>query len=131
MRFIAALLFLVIASPAWALGIDTPLTDTAQELRAKALFPIIRCVVCDGESIADSPAQIASDMRRAIRGDITLGKSDAEITAAMVSHYGDYVLMKPPLNNATVPLWFGPFAVLFGACIAARRFFARHRGKAL
>lgn len=110
---------------AHALTIDEPLSDPAQEARAKALFATIRCVVCQSEPIADSPAQIAGDLRRAIREEIAAGKSDAEITELLVSRYGDYILMQPPLKAATTLLWFGPLIVLGLAICLAYRYFRR------
>lgn len=91
---------------------DRPLPDAAQEARAKALFADIRCVVCQHEAIADSPAMIASDMRRLVRDEIAAGRSDAEIRQDLVRRYGDFVLFKPPVRAGTWFLWFGPLAAL-------------------
>ena len=105
---------------------DRPLPDAAQEARAQRLFDDIRCVVCQHEAIADSPAGIAADMRRLVREEITAGSSDAEIRADLVRRYGDFVLFKPPVRLGTWLLWFGPFAALLavGAALLA---FARRR----
>jgi cytochrome c-type biogenesis protein CcmH len=105
---------------------DRPLPDAAQEARAQRLFDDIRCVVCQHEAIADSPAGIASDMRRLVREEITAGRSDAEIRADLVRRYGDFVLFKPPVRLGTWLLWFGPFAALL-AVGAALLVFARRR----
>lgn len=91
---------------------DTPLPDPAQEARAQRLFDDIRCVVCQHEAIADSPAGIASDMRRLVREEIAAGRTDAEVRADLVARYGDFVLFKPPVRIGTWLLWFGPFAAL-------------------
>ncbi|WP_235561467.1 cytochrome c-type biogenesis protein [Brevundimonas sp. Root1279] len=91
---------------------DRPLPDAAQEARAKALFADIRCVVCQHEAIADSPAMIAADMRRLVREEIATGRSDAEIKQDLVRRYGDFVLFKPPVRAGTWLLWFGPLAAL-------------------
>lgn len=94
---------------------DRPLDDPAQEARARALFEGIRCVVCQHESIADSPAGIAADMRRLVRDEVAAGRSDGEIEAGLVRRYGDYVLFRPPFRVQTLLLWLGPFLVLLGA----------------
>jgi len=94
---------------------DRPLTDPTQEARARALFGDIRCVVCQHESIADSPAGIAADLRGLVREQIAAGKTDDEIKADLLRRYGDYVLFQPPLRIGTWLLWFGPFALAAGA----------------
>ncbi|HEY1073749.1 cytochrome c-type biogenesis protein [Brevundimonas sp.] len=94
---------------------DRPLPDAAQEARARALFGDIRCVVCQHESIADSPAGIAADMRRLVREEIAAGKSDEAVRADLVRRYGDYILFQPPVRAGTWLLWFGPFALVLGA----------------
>lgn len=95
---------------------DRPLASVVQERRAQALFDEIRCVVCQHESIADSPAGVASDMRRWVRERIAEGQSDAEIREGLVARYGDYVLFTPPVRIGTLLLWGLPlFLVLGGA----------------
>lgn len=101
---------LIAAEPAPAP--DRPLPDAAQEARARALFDDIRCVVCQHEAITDSPAGIASDMRRLVREQIAAGRSDEQVRADLVRRYGDFVLFTPPLRLATWLLWFGPVAAL-------------------
>lgn len=105
---------------------DQPLASAAQEARAQALFDELRCVVCQHESIADSPAGIAGDMRRLVREQIAAGSTDTEVKADMVRRYGDYVLFRPPVRSGTWLLWFGPLAlvVIGGGFLWA---FARHR----
>ncbi len=100
---------------------DRPLPDAAQEARAKALFADIRCVVCQHEAIADSPAGIAADMRRLVREEIAAGRSDAQVREDLVRRYGDFVLFKPPVRAGTWLLWFGPLAALLavGAALLA------------
>ena len=93
---------------------DVPLADPSQEARAKALFSEIRCVVCQHESIVDSPASIAADMRGLVREQIVAGRSDDEIQQDLVRRYGDYVLFRPPFKGATVLLWLGPFLLVGG-----------------
>lgn len=93
---------------------DQPLADARQEARAQALFQDVRCVVCQHESIADSPAGIAGDMRRLVREEIASGSSDAEVRADLVRRWGDYILFKPPVEPGTWLLWFGPVLALIG-----------------
>lgn len=94
---------------------DRPLPDAAQEARAQALFDDIRCVVCQHEAIADSPAGIAADMRGLVREQIAAGRSDARIKQDLVRRYGDFVLFQPPVRLGTWLLWFGPFALMAAA----------------
>ena len=94
---------------------DRPLPDVAQEARAQRLFDDIRCVVCQHEAIADSPAGIASDMRGLVRDQIAAGRTDRAIRDDLVRRYGDFVLFKPPVRVGTWLLWFGPFLLLAGA----------------
>ena len=96
---------------------DRPLPDAAQEARAQALFDDIRCVVCQHEAIADSPAGIAADMRGLVRDQIAAGRSDAQIKQDLVRRYGDFVLFQPPVRLGTWLLWFGPFVLM--ASVAA------------
>ena len=93
---------------------DQPLPNAAQEARAQALFEVVRCVVCQHESIADSPAGLAGDMRRLIREEIAGGSTDQAIRDDLVRRYGDYVLFAPPVRTETWLLWFGP-ALLIAA----------------
>ena len=90
---------------------DRPLPDAAQEARAQALFDDIRCVVCQHEAIADSPAGVAGDMRRLIREEIASGATDQAVRDDLVRRFGDYVLFTPPVRAGTWLLWFGPFAL--------------------
>lgn len=104
---------------------DRPLADAAQEARARALFADIRCVVCQHEAIADSPAGIAADLRRLVREEIAAGRTDAQIKSGLVDRYGDFVLFSPPVRAGTWLLWFGPglalLAVAAGLLTLARR----------
>jgi len=110
----------LLASPAFgaepAAAPDRPLPDAAQEARAQTLFKDVRCVVCQHESIADSPAGIAGDMRQRIREEIASGDTDAAVREDLVKLYGDYILFTPPVREGTWLLWFGPLVlVLLGA----------------
>jgi cytochrome c-type biogenesis protein CcmH len=109
--------------PVFAVAIDKPLPDAALEARAIALFPQIRCMVCQGETIADSHAQVAGDMRRSIREAIATGLSDQQIKSELSAKYGDVILMDPPLKYSTIMLWFGPWLVLLLGIISINFYF--------
>ncbi|MEJ8404286.1 cytochrome c-type biogenesis protein [Brevundimonas vesicularis] len=101
---------------------DRPLADATQEARAQALFKDVRCVVCQHEAIADSPAGVAGDMRRLIREEIAAGASDQAVRDDLVRRFGDYVLFTPPVRAGTWLLWFGPFVlVLLAVAVLALR----------
>lgn len=112
---IAALL-LTVAAPQLAY---TQLRDPARETQARALMEEIRCLVCQGQSIADSDAPIAGEMRALIRTRIDRGESPAAVRDWLIARYGDYVTYSPPLSGATLPLWLAPVALLaLGAWVA-------------
>jgi cytochrome c-type biogenesis protein CcmH len=93
-----------------------PLADPVLEARAKALQKELRCLVCQGQSIDESNADLATDLRRLIRQQIQQGMSDDDIKTFLVARYGVFVLMKPPVQQDTAFLWFGPaILVLVGA----------------
>ena len=106
-------------SPGPAFTPDEPLGDPALEDRARALHEELRCMVCQGQSIADSDAALAQDMRAIVRERIAAGESDADVRGFLTERYGDYVLLDPPVKPETYALWFGPAAVFVaGAAIA-------------
>jgi cytochrome c-type biogenesis protein CcmH len=82
------------------------------EDRYKALAEELRCLVCQNQSLADSSAELAGDLRNEVREQMAKGKTDEEIKAFLVARYGDFVLFRPPLKETTWPLWAGPFALL-------------------
>ncbi|PKO87692.1 MAG: cytochrome C biogenesis protein CcmH [Betaproteobacteria bacterium HGW-Betaproteobacteria-12] len=86
--------------------------DPVAEKRLQALSKELRCLVCQNETIADSNAELAVDLRREIRGMISDGRSDGEIIDFMVARYGDFVLYRPPVKGLTLLLWGGPVALL-------------------
>ncbi len=105
-----------------AIGVDPPLPDPAQEARAQALAREVRCLVCQNQSIADSSADLAGDLRRLIRAHVVAGDSDAAIRAFLVARYGDWVLLKPPFEPETLLLWLGPALLLgLGGVVLWRR----------
>ncbi len=86
--------------------------DPALEARMVKIATELRCLVCQNQTIAESNAPLAADLRNQIRGQIAQGRSDAEIRAYMVERYGDFVLYRPPFKASTAILWTGPFALL-------------------
>lgn len=107
---------------------DTQLPDPRQEAAAADLMETLRCVVCQGQSIADSNAEIAGDMRALVRERIAAGESPEAIRAWMIDRYGEWVSYDPPFDWATAPLWLAPLVVLgFGLVIARGRFRRRSR----
>jgi cytochrome c-type biogenesis protein CcmH len=91
-----------------------PFTNHAQELRFQQLTAQLRCPMCQNETLADSNAPIARDLRNQIFQQMQQGKSDEEIKQYLVARYSDYVLYDPPLKAGTVLLWFGPLLILLG-----------------
>lgn len=108
------------------------LKDPAQEARARHLFTEIRCLVCQNESIDDSDAELAGDLRRVVREQIAAGRTDAEVKAFMTDRYGEFALLKPRFNWANALLWLGPFlAALAGLGLLLARFRPREPTPAL
>lgn len=95
-----------------------PAADEAFEQRLKRLETDLRCLVCQNQTLADSNAPLAEDLRREVRELALAGKSDAEIRAFLVARYGDFVLYRPPVKESTWLLWFGPFLLLGGGIVA-------------
>jgi cytochrome c-type biogenesis protein CcmH len=89
--------------------------DPAMESRARNMQRQLRCLVCQGESIDESNSPLAADLRRLVREQMVAGKSDDEIREFLVARYGDFILMKPPVQPNTWLLWLAPFLVLGGA----------------
>jgi len=111
--FLALMLGLaVVAAPARAIGPQEALPDAAQEARARDLFRQLRCLVCQNQSIDDSDADLARDLRVIVRERIHAGESDAQVIAFLTQRYGDFVLLKPPFKASTLALWATPFALL-------------------
>jgi len=102
------LLLLLIALPVLAIDVDGPLPTPALQQRYENLTHQLRCLVCQNETIADSNASLAADLRAQVRKQLLAGKSDTEIKQYMVDRYGDFVLFKPPVQPNTWLLWAGP-----------------------
>ena len=122
-RLLAIAAVLCSLSPAFALTPDELLKDPALEHRARVISAELRCLVCQNQSIDDSDAPLAKDLRRLVREQVVQGKSDQEIMDFVVARYGEFVLLKPRLTGETILLWGTPFAVLLiaGAALALRR----------
>lgn len=110
-RLIFAIL-LVLASQAWAEEAKPVGGDPVIEKRMENLAQNLRCLVCQNESLAASHADLAEDLRKDIRQQMKMGKSDKEVIKYLTDRYGDFVLYKPPFRSYTVLLWFGPFLFL-------------------
>jgi cytochrome c-type biogenesis protein CcmH len=102
---------------AFATKMDTPAANAALEARLKKLETELRCLVCQNQTLADSNASLAEDLRVEVRQLALAGKSDDEIRAYLVARYGDFVLYDPPLKATTSLLWLGPFALLGGGAV--------------
>ena len=106
-RLVAVLVALLLAMPAFAVEPSEVLKDPALETRARTIGQALRCVVCQNQSIDDSAAEVARDMRRAVRERLVAGDTDSQVFDYMVARYGDYVLLKPPFKVGTWLLWLG------------------------
>jgi cytochrome c-type biogenesis protein CcmH len=111
----ALLLFWLLAAPAFAAPAPDSFADPAMETRARALQRELRCLVCQGESIDESGAPLAADLRHLVRRQMAEGRSDAQIKDFLVARYGDFILMQPPMQANTWLLWLAPFLVLVAA----------------
>ncbi|MCV2361286.1 cytochrome c-type biogenesis protein CcmH [Paucibacter sp. TC2R-5] len=86
--------------------------DAAEQARIQHLSEILRCVVCQNQTLADSQAELAQDIKRELQAQVLAGSSDEAVLAFMVQRYGDFVLYRPPLKPSTWALWFGPLLLL-------------------
>ena len=129
MRYLFIFVALFVAQPVladsslppaqWA---DRQLPDPRQEARARSLMEELRCLVCQGQSIADSDAELAGDMRHLVRSRIAAGERPAEIRAWLVERYGNWVTYRPPAEPITWPLWGAPIVLLLlGALLVRKR----------
>jgi cytochrome c-type biogenesis protein CcmH len=110
---VLVLALLVLSGSAWAATSPSEmLPDPALEMRARTLGKELRCLVCQNQSIDDSDADLAKDLRHLVRERLIAGDSDQEVLAFVTQRYGDFVLLKPPVKPATWLLWFGPPVVL-------------------
>ena len=126
-RLLLAAAFVVAAFPAFAVNPDEVLADPALEARARALSSQLRCMVCQNQSIDDSNAELARDLRLLVRERLKNGDSDTAVIDYVVSRYGEFVLLNPRLRGETLLLWGAPI-VLFLAGATAMILFVRKRG---
>jgi cytochrome c-type biogenesis protein CcmH len=115
-----ALVLLLLAANCWA-------QDASLERRAQALEKELRCLVCQNQTLADSNAPLAMDLRNQVREQLAAGKSEREVVDFLVARYGDFVLYRPPLKATTVFLWTGPFLFLALGCYLLLRVLRRRR----
>lgn len=109
-------LLLKLAAPSFAVNPNEVLADPALELRARAISAELRCLVCQNQSIDNSDAELAKDLRLLVREHLKAGETDAQIYDFVVARYGEFVLLKPRLQERTLLLWFAPlFLLLLGA----------------
>jgi len=123
----ALLLLACLGAPALAVEPSERLADPALEARARALSGELRCLVCQNESIDQSAAPLAHDLRVLLRERIAAGDSDAQAVKYITDRYGDFVLLKPPVEPATYVLWFGPILVLLLAAAGSLVYLRRRR----
>ena len=128
-------LLLFLSAPALADSVVPPaeyaytqLSDPKQEAKAVALMHTLRCLVCQGQSIADSDAEMAGDMRALVRRRIEAGEKPEEIRGWLIARYGNWVSYAPPVEPVTWPLWAAPILLLAAGIYLARGRFRRKRG---
>ena len=123
----ASILCFCMVAQALALNPDERLDDPALETRARALSAELRCLVCQNQSIDDSDAQLARDLRLLVREQLIAGKTDQEILDYLVQRYGEFVLLRPPLGTHTIVLWAFPALVFLVGMGSLFLFFKRGR----
>ena len=114
-----ALAMIAFSTPVAAVNPDEQLADPALEARAHSLSQDLRCVVCQNQSIDDSDAALARDLRIILRERISAGDTDQQAVGFLVAHYGSFVQLEPPMRLDTLALWFGPLAVLLAGGLGA------------
>jgi cytochrome c-type biogenesis protein CcmH len=102
--------------------------DPVLEARLKAMSHELRCLVCQNQTLSDSNAPLAEDLRKEIRAQMREGKTDQEVIDYLVARYGDFVRYRPPVNNSTALLWFGPFLILIIGGFVLYRVLKKHAG---
>lgn len=135
MKALLAALLLLVATPVLADSLmpaaeyaNKQLPDARQEARARALMETLRCLVCQGQAISDSDAEMAGDMRHLVRTRIRAGESPEQIRDWLISRYGNWVTYDPPFSWVTAPLWLLPILLVgFGLYLARNRFKLRKR----
>ncbi|TNE64662.1 MAG: cytochrome c-type biogenesis protein CcmH [Alphaproteobacteria bacterium] len=122
MRALVLVLLMLFATPAFAVAVDEqPLADPAQEQMARDLMKEIRCLQCQNQSIEDSNADLAKDLRILVRERIQMGDSPDNVRAYLVDRYGDWIMLEPPVKPSTWFLWGSPFLFLALVLLAVSR----------
>ncbi len=116
-----------LAAPAGAVEPDEILADPVLETRAREISKLLRCLVCQNQSIDDSNAELARDLRLIVRERLTAGDSDDAVLAFVADRYGDFVLLRPPFKASTLALWLGPPALFVLGAAAVVLYFRRRR----
>ena len=129
-KLLALLLGLFVAVSVPAKEAPPAAADPDLEHRLVVLTEQLRCLVCQNQSIADSHAELAIDLKNQVREKLKQGESDEKIMEYMVARYGDFVLYRPPVKATTFPLWFGPFALLLAAVAGLFYYIVRRRHSA-
>jgi cytochrome c-type biogenesis protein CcmH len=123
--FVMTMALVLGVAGARAMTIDEKLPDPVEEARAVELSKGLRCLVCQNQSIEDSNADLARDLRRTVRERIAAGDSDEQVKAFLVARFGDWVLLKPPFNGETLVLWIAPLVLLIAGGAIAWTFYRR------
>jgi cytochrome c-type biogenesis protein CcmH len=131
LRLLALAAALLWPLAAFAISANERLPDAGQEQRARELSAGLRCLVCQNQSIDDSEAPLAKDLRTLVRERIKAGDTNEQVLAFVVARYGEYVLLKPPFGWHTALLWFGPFMVVAAGALGLWRLRRRHAHAAL
>jgi cytochrome c-type biogenesis protein CcmH len=127
---LAAALFMSLTAPAFAVQPDEVLKDPAMEARAREISKELRCLVCQNQSIDDSNAPLARDLRVLVRERLVAGDDNTSVLGYITARYGDYVLLRPPFKASTYVLWIGPVIVLLLGGLGAA-LFLRRRNRAI
>jgi cytochrome c-type biogenesis protein CcmH len=122
---VAGIAILGFSSASFAVRPDEMLRDPVLEARAEAISRDIRCVVCQGQNIEDSDADIAHELRVIVREQVKAGATDEQAQEYLVARYGDFVLLKPPFKTKTALIWTGPFLLLLGGGIGIHLYYRR------
>ena len=122
MKLLLTLLFIGLSQNAFAIGVDLKkLPDPVMEARAQNIMRELRCLVCQNQSIIESDAELAGDLRAIVREQVAMGKNHEQIIEFMTSRYGDWILLKPPFKASNAVLWLGPiFLLLIGGFLVFR-----------
>jgi cytochrome c-type biogenesis protein CcmH len=129
MKFFAVIFLLLLYGQAGAREAADAAADPALESRVVKLTSELRCLVCQNQSLADSHADLAIDLKNQVRNQMKAGKTDADIRAYMVARYGDFVLYDPPFKISTLLLWAGPFVLLLVGLLGLAAYLRSRRGR--